>query len=136
MGCDGVRSAKDNCSDISEGEGGSPKMPENANSIEKRKHHENSRLVKIGRPGLRLKKKAGAPKGNKNAFSHGRHTAERRAFRYRLVCLRRRAKAAIAQAEALIQERKRLAREAGRALAVTASKNEAGALAPVRSWCN
>lgn len=79
-------------------------MPENANSIEKRKPHGNSRLAKIGRPALRLKKKAGAPKGNKNALRIGLHTAEMKAFRSRLAGFRRRAKAAIAHAEAYVRE--------------------------------
>lgn len=111
-------------------------MPKNANSIEKQKPHGNSRLAKVGRPALRLKKKAGAPKGNKNAWRTGLHTAEMRALRGRLAGFRRRAKAAIARTEALLSADRSIAREAGRALAVTASKNEASALAPIRSWCN
>lgn len=84
------------------------------NSIEKRKPHGNSRLVKIGRPVLRRKKKAGAPKGNKNAVRHGMYTAEGKARHARVADLCQRANALIAHIEALVRERECLARESAR----------------------
>lgn len=87
-----------------------------------RKPHGNSRLAKIAEAALRPvpkpKSKGGAPKGNKNALRHGRHTAELRARRARLADLRRSARAVIAQVEAWVDERRRLlaAAEAAAAL--------------------
>jgi hypothetical protein len=46
-----------------------------------------------GRPLLRAKNKGGAPKGNRNAFKTGVHTAEARALRARIRAWHRRAAA-------------------------------------------
>lgn len=45
------------------------------------------------RPVLKMKNKGGAPKGNRNAFKHGRYTAERRARRKHERIMRRYARA-------------------------------------------
>lgn len=76
-------------------------------------------MAKIGRPALRLKKKAGAPKGNKNALRHGRYAAEARARHARYADLRRRANLFIAHIEVLVRERR--AREAASAEAGSGS---------------
>jgi len=67
------------------------------------KLHENSYLAKITRPILRPKKRPGAPKGNRNARSHGWYSAEGAARR--------------AEIRALIAETEELAREIERGLA-------------------
>ena len=78
-------------------------------------------MAKIGLPVPPVKSKGGAPKGNRNALKTGRHTAEIRALRHRLADFRRRAKAAIAAAEAMI--------EAHEAAGFTTQESEARPLA-------
>jgi hypothetical protein len=69
------------------------------------KPHGNSRLAKIGRPVLRRKRKAGAPKGNRNALKHGVYGAEFQALKQEVSAFRRRVRATIAQAEGLHRAR-------------------------------
>jgi len=127
-----------------QGEGGRWNSTRFLKSIESRKLHGNSRLAKIGLPKPRVKKRPGAPKGNRNALRTGLHTAEIRDLRRRIAAFHRRAKAAVAHAEDVIAGYKRLAREAAEAAAaqsgvsphpanpLTASESEAGPLAPHR----
>ncbi|MDE2111452.1 MAG: hypothetical protein KGJ79_09945 [Alphaproteobacteria bacterium] len=49
------------------------------------------------RPVLRRKKKGGAPKGNRNAFKTGAHTAEVRALQRRVRDLKLRCRLVLAQ---------------------------------------
>lgn len=82
------------------GEGGTPKNGENRISIKSGKPHGNSRLAKIGIPELRVKGRPGAPKGNRNAWKSGLHSAGMKDLRRRLRVWRHRAAAAIDRAEA------------------------------------
>lgn len=62
-------------------------------------------------------RRAGAPKGNRNAFKHGRYTAAECAQRRRYTALKRRANALIEEVEVLICARRQAAREAAEATA-------------------
>ena len=136
--------AKDDCRKAPRGEGGRGNSARILKSIESRKPHGNSRLAKIGLPKPRVKKRAGAPKGNRNAWKTGLHTAEIRDLRRRIAAFHRRARAAVAHAEDVIAERKRLAREDAQPAAaqscvsphpanpLAASESDAGPLAPHR----
>lgn len=62
-------------------------------------------------------RRAGAPKGNRNAFKHGRYTAAECAQRRRYTALKRRANALIEEVEVLICARRQAAREAAEAAA-------------------
>jgi len=58
------------------------------------------------------KRRPGAPKGNRNAFKHGRYTAAECAQRRRYTALKRRANALIEEVEVLIRARRLAAQEA------------------------
>ena len=81
-----------------------------ARTTSSRKLHEYSRLAKIGRPALQPKARGGAPRGNSNAVSHGRHAAPARAVRAQLRAeladLRARAELAIALVDIVIAMRR------------------------------
>lgn len=89
------------------GEGGTRKKAQNRNSIEGRKPHGNSRLAKIGIPELRVKRRPGAPKGNRNAWKTGLHTGEIKALRRRLRAWRHRVRDTLADVDAMLDAQRR-----------------------------
>ena len=72
------------------------------------------------------KRRAGAPKGNRNAFKHGRYSAEVLDLRRRIGAFLRRANAAAAAADRLARARTEGAREKARAEVHAAVRGEGG----------
>ena len=72
------------------------------------------------------KRRAGAPKGNRNAFKHGRYSAEVLDLRRRLRAWHRRANAAIAAANRLARAKNEAEREKARAEIHVAVRAEGG----------
>ena len=66
------------------------------------------------------KRRAGAPKGNRNAWKTGLHTAEMKDLRRRLRAWRHRANAAIAKANQQIRAEREARQEAARAASAAA----------------